>query len=74
GAGFEYFPGVLLTSNVIAGYTGWRYPFGNFYPTLAEFQAMFVNYTGGDYRPSFTMPVGNDGKPMGADFTKVPAR
>ena len=36
GAGFAYFPGVVLTSNVIAGYTGTRYPPGNFYPTLAD--------------------------------------
>lgn len=72
GAGFVYFPGVVLTSNVIAGYTGSRYPPGNFYPTLPQFQAMFLNYAARDYRPSATMPVGADGKPMGADFAKLP--
>ena len=72
GAGFAYFPGVILTSNVIGGYTGWRYPPGNFYPTLSEFQGLFLNYAAGDYRPAATMPVGTDGTPMGADFTKLP--
>jgi hypothetical protein len=74
GAGFTYFPGVVLTSNVIAGYTGWRYPSGNFYPTMAEFQGLFLNYAAGDYRPSAAMPVGTDGTPMGADFAKLPPR
>jgi len=74
GAGFVYFPRVVLTSNVIAGYTGWRYPSGNFYPTLADFRGMFRDYAAGDYRPSATMPVGADGTPMGADFAKLPPR
>jgi hypothetical protein len=74
GAGFVYFPGVILTSNVIAGYTGWRYPPGNFYPTLAEFQGLFLNYAAADYRPSATMPVGTDGTPMGANFASLPPR
>ena len=51
GAGFTYFPGVILTSNVLAGYTGSKYPPGNFYPTLSAFQALFLNYAAGDYRP-----------------------
>jgi len=74
GAGFTYFPGVIITSNVIAGYTGSKYPSGNFYPTLAAFQGLFLGYAVGDYRPSAAMPVGTDGKPMGADFSKLPSR
>ena len=73
-AGFTYFPGVILTSNVLAGYTGSKCPPGNFYPTLPAFQALFLDYAAGDYRPSAAMPVGTDGKPMGADFSKLPPR
>jgi hypothetical protein len=76
GAGFPiYFPGAVMTGNVLAGYKGWKdvYPGGNRYPTLAEFQEMFVNYPAGDYRPSRSMPLGKDGKPAGVDFARLPA-
>jgi len=33
---------------------------------------MFFNYAAGDYRPSATMPVGTDGKPMGGGLHEVP--
>jgi hypothetical protein len=76
GAGFPlHFPGAVMTGNVLAGYKAGKesYPGGNRYPTVAEFQAMFVDYAAGDYRPSKAMPIGKDGKPAGVDFAKLPA-
>jgi hypothetical protein len=75
GAGFPiYFPGAVMTGNVLAGYKALKdlYPGRNRYPTQAEFQSMFVNYAAGDYRPSRSMPSGNDGKPAGVDFASLP--
>jgi hypothetical protein len=77
GVGFPtWFPSIVMTGNVLAGYKGWQrpYPSGNRYPTLAEWPKYFTNYAAGDYRPSPLMPLGSDGKPSGVDFTKLPAR
>lgn len=79
GAGLStWFPNILMVANVMGGYpeATWQrlYPAGNFVPAIADWPGLFVNYTAGDYHPSTLMPLGTDGKPVGVDFSKLPAR
>jgi hypothetical protein len=54
-----YLPGGIVTRNALAGGTASRYPAGNFFPTLSEWTAGFVDYAGGDYRLSGSSPHQN---------------
>jgi hypothetical protein len=39
----RYLPGIIFEKNVLAGGSASQYPAGNFFPTLAEFDAQFVD-------------------------------
>jgi hypothetical protein len=70
-----FFPATLVTNNVIAGAESSRYPSGNLFPSLADFQGQFIGYDGGDYRlaPSSAWNhASTDGGPLGADLSQVP--
>lgn len=45
-----YFPGAVLTGNVLAGGNANVYPAGNVFPTVAFLMAQFENPAAGDYR------------------------
>jgi hypothetical protein len=66
-----YFSGTGVTRNVLAGGDPSRYPAGNFFPTVAAFNAEFVS---GTYRLRTASPyrnAGTDGKDLGANMTQV---
>jgi hypothetical protein len=70
-----YFPGAVVTNNVIQGGPEGSYPAGNFFPaTLAE--VGFVDAASGDYRldPSSAFRrAGTDGVDLGADVDAIAA-
>jgi hypothetical protein len=45
-----YFPGGVVTANVLAGGTASQYPAGNFFPTVAQLMAEFVDPTTENYQ------------------------
>jgi hypothetical protein len=69
-----FLPGSLITRNVLAGGDPSRYPAGNYFPSVAEFEAGFVNYAGGDFRLGPQSPfkgAGTDGRDLGTDVDAV---
>src|SRR5206468_5216851 len=65
-----YLPGSVVTANVLAGGSASKYPASNLFPTVAAWQAGFVNYAGGNYRLLSTSPYKNaatDGTDLGAN-------
>lgn len=70
------FPGHVFRGNVLAGGPANSYPAGNFFPTVAEFWASFVNATAGNYAlvaSSAFNDAGTDGRDIGADMAAVTA-
>src|SRR5581483_2364745 len=66
-----FFPGSLITRNVIADADPSRYPGGNSFPTTAQFQSQFVSYATGDFRLIAASPwlgAGSDGATLGANM------
>jgi hypothetical protein len=66
-----YFPGSVIKANVLAGGQSSRYPPGNFFPSMTQFLADFVNAGDGDYRlgpNSAYRRVGTDGFDLGANL------
>lgn len=64
-----YFPGALFSWNVLAGGQASRYPAGNMFPSVEEFEGSFVDFTAGDYRlkpESAFFRSSTDGGPIGA--------
>jgi hypothetical protein len=59
----------LVSGNVLAGGTASRYPGGNLFPSIAGWQAEFVDYANGDYR----LRPGSPFTGLGADITMVMA-
>ena len=45
-----YFPDAVIRSNVFGGGQASRYPAGNFFPSMQQFTADFVDASNGDYR------------------------
>ena len=69
-----FFPGWVFLANVLAGGVASRYPAGNFFPTVAQFDASFVNRAGGNYALVATSPfrnAGTDGRDVGVDMGTV---
>jgi hypothetical protein len=69
-----YLQGSTILANVLAGGSASKYPAGNFFPTVAAWDAGFVNYTGGDYHLLATSPYKNagiDGTDLGANIDRV---
>lgn len=72
GALNQYFPGAIVTGNLIVGGTI-SYPAGNYCPATMS-TVGFVDLAGGDYRLATTSPyraAGADQTDPGADMTKV---
>jgi hypothetical protein len=66
-----YFPDGVIRSNVLAGGQASRYPPGNFFPSVAQFLADFVDAAAGDYRLSPRSAYrrsGTDGADLGLSF------
>jgi hypothetical protein len=66
-----YFPGGVVTNNVLAGGAASLYPAPNAFPTLAEWNASFFDAAGRDYRlrsSSVFYAAGAGGTVPGVDF------
>jgi regulation of enolase protein 1 (concanavalin A-like superfamily) len=71
-----YFPGWVFRNNVLAGGPKASYPTGNFFPTVAEFTASFVNAAAGNYAlvsGSALNNAGSDGRDIGVDMALIEA-
>ncbi len=62
-----YMPDGVVSGNVLAGGTASRYPGGNLFPSIAAWQAEFVDYPNGDYR----LRAGSPFTGLGADIPMV---
>jgi hypothetical protein len=72
----KYFPGGVVQCNVLAGGNASLYPTPNAFPTVAEWEAGFVNPSAGDYRVapgSVLEKSGCNGTVPGADLAAVNA-
>jgi hypothetical protein len=66
-----YFPDSVIRANVLAGGQASRYPAGNFFPSLQQFTADFVDAASGDYRLSSRSAyrrAGTDGADLGVNL------
>jgi len=64
-----YLPASAITDNVMAGGPGWKYPGGNAFPTVAQFESQFLAYASGDFHLlaiSGWRGAGTDGSDLGA--------
>jgi hypothetical protein len=71
-----YFPNAVVTSNTFAGGPPSAYPAGNAFPSVALWQAQFVDPASGDYRLTATSAyraAATDGADVGADMTTITA-
>jgi hypothetical protein len=66
-----FFPGAVVSRNVMAGGRESRYPSDNLFPNVDEFKRQFVDYEGRDYRlrrDSDFRRAGTDGADLGVNF------
>jgi regulation of enolase protein 1 (concanavalin A-like superfamily) len=71
-----YFPGHVVTGNVLAGGKASSYPAGNYFPSATGFLSSFVDAAQDDYRLVASSPYNNtatDGKDIGADMGALDA-
>jgi len=71
----SFFPGSNIVSNVLAGGSPDRYPNGNLFPSVRQFEDQFESYTSSDFRLKSGSPwrgAGSDGRDLGASFTEIP--
>ncbi len=69
-----YLPGSVITRNVLAGGTASKYPAGNFFPSVVDWDAGFVNYAAADYHLLASSPyknAGTDGADLGANIDRI---
>jgi hypothetical protein len=69
-------PGSVITNNVFAGGPASRYPAGNLFPPLPEWESQFENFAAGDYRlklSSALRTAGTDGSALGPDIDVINA-
>ena len=59
----KYFPGATVRCNVLAGGSASLYPTPNAFPSVADWDASFVNAAAGDYRLIAGSPVASAGCP-----------
>jgi hypothetical protein len=74
GAIARYFPGSVITGNVLAGGKSSQYPAGNLFPTVDELLSQFVNYEAGDFRlksESGLRAAATSGGAPGVDFNEL---
>jgi hypothetical protein len=65
-----YFPDGVIRSNVLAGGQASRYPAGNFFPSVQQFNADFIDLQNGDFRltpRSAYRRAGTDGADLGVN-------
>jgi hypothetical protein len=70
-----YLPGAVIAGNVIAGGDASAYPAGNLFPSLDELRRQFADFAAHDYRlvpRSPWLKGAGDGRPLGADLSRVP--
>ena len=70
----SYFPGLVFSTNGIAGGESRRYPSGNHFVDEREFESQFMNAAGGDYRlrpNSRFRKAASDGGDLGADVQAI---
>lgn len=71
-----FFPGAVVSRNVFAGGNASKYPAGNEFPTVADFESHFIDYGGGDYRlnpETGWARSGTDGLDLGAAMDAIAA-
>jgi hypothetical protein len=69
-----YFPDGMIRSNVLAGGQASRYPPGNFFPSVTQFLADFVDAANGDYRLALRSAyrrASSDGTDLGVNFDQL---
>ena len=69
-----FFPGAVFTNNVLAGGPGNRYPGGNQFPSVSEFEAQFADFQNGDFRlasGSRYRRAASDGTDLGANLDNL---
>jgi hypothetical protein len=69
-----YFPGIVFSTNGIAGGESRRYPSGNQFVSEDDFQRQFIDARIGDYRlkpDSRFKRAASDGRDVGADVAGV---
>jgi hypothetical protein len=70
----RFFPGAIVTHNVLAGGPASSYPGGNLFPSVASHMAQFNSPSTGDYSltagSSYGL-AGLDGKDLGANITEI---
>jgi hypothetical protein len=69
-----FFPNVTMSRNVFAGGDASNFPVDNFFPSIADFQAHFVDYSGNKFslKPGTDWErAGTDGLDLGADFDRT---
>jgi hypothetical protein len=70
-----FLSGSTIAANVIAGGNRSVYPPGNFFPSMDEFRAQFVDFDAHDFRiraGSAWTTASTDGRGLGADLTRLP--
>ena len=71
-----YFRSLTFERNALAGGKASEYPAGNYFPTVDQFDAAFVNAAGGNFALVAGSPfrsAASDGGPLGADLAKLNA-
>lgn len=71
-----YFSNLTFERNALAGGDPSRYPVGNYFPSIAEFEASFRNAPAGDFTLVPGSPfatAASDGTALGADVARVDA-
>ena len=71
-----YTAGYVVTANVLAGGNASAYPAGNFFPSIATWQANFLDFASRNYRllaASVYRNAGTDGLDLGADIDRIEA-
>lgn len=69
-----FFPDSVIASNVLAGGQASRYPAGNFFPSVAQLMADFVDPANGNYRLSLRSAyrhAAKDGTDLGVNFDEL---
>jgi hypothetical protein len=69
-----YFPGIVFSTNGIAGGEARRYPSGNQFVDESDFERQFVDAAGGDFRlrpDSRFRRAASDGRDLGADIAAI---
>ena len=69
----KYLPGVIFERNVMAGGRASQYPASNFFPSVAEFEAQFVDAAAGNFElvPESLLRAWGNGSPLGADLAAI---